>query len=419
MKRFLAFFCVALLFASCLSESGADQSKPGTFIRYYYGGYNDKAAAFEQTSDGYILLSTVTITASEAQAAKYKIKLTKTDEFGNPMPGWPKVYPDFTTAGTEPDYKARGLQILSNGGYVITGEDIQSNLTSKVLVMTIDASGNMIKANSVTPGTTNSVAGQAVAANAAGNYLVLSASTDVNANGDTEMILGEMKKDDLSVTWGKDYSAGVASLANRLFLDQSDIAFWAGTATKNNNKGIRVVKTAQNSLTSYFDIFLLNPGFEEEATDFCRFGFGYAITGATNQKADGTKADFDILFKRLGEDGSVLSTKSFPLGDGKTLVDTQNDKGNSISSTQSGGLIILASVGSLAIGGRGDNDYLLININAFGDEVWRSHFGSRFRDNGVAVRQTSDGGFVVLGTSIQGGREIMMLAKTNKDGKIE
>lgn len=422
MKRIFTFLSVALFFASCLSESGGEASKPSTYIRYYYGGYNDKAAAFEETSDkGFILLSTVTITGSEAQAAKYKIKLTKTDEYGNVV--WQQVYPDFSAASASIDYRAKGLQILSAGGYVITGEDIQSNGTSKALVMTVDANGTVLKTTSILPGTTPSVAGQAVAVNKAGNYLLLSTSMAPNANGDTEMLLGEMKKDDLSLTWTpsfKDYSAGQATLASRLFLDNSDVAFWAGTVTKNNVTGIRVIKTEQNSLTSYFDLLLLNPGYKEAANDFCRFGYGYAIVGSTDQKKDSpAPADRDILFKRLGEDGSVLSTNSFPLGDGKTLVDTQNDEGNSISSTQNGGLILLASVGSLAIGGRGDNDYLLININAFGEEVWRSHFGSRFRDTGVAVRQSSDGGFVVLGTTTQGGRDIMMLAKTNHLGQIE
>jgi len=116
----------------------------------------------------------------------------------------------------------------------------------------------------------------------------------------------------------------------------------------------------------------------------------------------------------------VLASVSFPLGSG----DTQNDVGNSISSTRDGGLILLASVNSLALDnlqrdGRGDNDYLLIKINAFGDHEWDTNFGSRFKDTGVAVRQASDGNYVILGTTLQGSQEITMLAKTNSLGKIE
>jgi hypothetical protein len=425
MKPFFTILCVSLLLASCLSEKSVDPAAASTFVRYYYGGYNDKAAAFEETPDkGFILLSTVTITASEAVAAKYKVKLIKTDEFGNPQ--WQKVYPDFTAASTNIDYKAKGLQILQNGGYVITGEYIQTDpntkvVTTSVLIITFDDAGNLLKTTSVSPGTTASVSGQAVAANSVGNYLVLSNSATVNSSGDTEMFLGEMKKDDLSTLWGKDYSAGAAVLAPRLYLDGSGKVFWAGTVTRNGLTGIRVVKTGQNVQNSDFDLMLINPPFADEATDFCRFGNGYAIIGSTNQKSgSGTPADKDILFKRLAQDGTPLQTKSFPLDDpDKGLVDAQNDIGNSISSTRDGGLILLASVGSLAIQGRGDNDYLLIHIDAFGTKVWTSNFGSKFKDQGVAVRQTSDGGYAVLGTTTQGGREIMMLAKTNATGTIE
>lgn len=424
MKRIFTILSIAFLFASCLSEKNADPGKASTFIRYYYGGYDDKAAAFEETADkGFILLSTVSILASEAATEKFKIKLTKTDEYGNPL--WQNVYPDFSSASDNINYKAKGLQILQSGGYVVTGENIKIDpttkvTTSEVLIMTVDANGAVVKLNSLKPAGNTSVGGQAVAANSTGNYLVLSTSSSINSQGNTDMFLGEVKKDDLTPVWGKDYSAGKASLANRLFLDDAGKVFWAGTVTKNGVTGIRVVKTGQNVQNTDFDLLLLNPGFSEEATDFCRYGSGYAIIGSTNQKkGNPTPADQDVLFKRLAQDGSVLSSQSFPLGNGTTLIDTQNDVGNSISSTQDGGLILLASVGSLAIAGRGDNDYLLIKIDAFGGEAWRSSFGSRFKDQGVAVRQASDGNYVVFGTTTQGGRDIMMLAKTSGTGKIE
>ena len=122
-----------------------------------------------------------------------------------------------------------------------------------------------------------------------------------------------------------------------------------------------MIKTPPNSINSEFDLLISNPGFTEVATDFCRFGYGYAITGSTNQKTGVAtpSSDTDILFKRLAPDGTVLSSTSFPLGD----KDSQNDVGNAISSTQDGGLILLSSVNSIAIDGKGDTDYYLIKIN--------------------------------------------------------
>ena len=80
---------------------------------------------------------------------------------------------------------------------------------------------------------------------------------------------------------------------------------------------------------------------------------------------------------------------------------------------------MLSSASSAGIAGRGDSDFYLIKINAFGDTVWTNSFGSKFKDEGVTIRQTSDGGYVVLGTTTQGSLKIITLLKTDKNGKIE
>ena len=422
MKTISTIFCLALLLSACLSEKNAEPGKGATFIRYYSGGYNDEAITFEETSDkGFILLGSIRIVTSAVELPKYRIKLIKTDEFGNPL--WQQIWPPFNDPGLS--YRARGLQILQSGGYVVTGEDIQKkDSTSKILLMTVDGTGkDKPKTISVKPAAFRSAAGQAVATNSTGNYLVLSAS------GNSSMILSEMKKSDLTPVWANAYGAGQTSLANRMYLDDVGKVFWAGTVTKSGSAGIRFVKTAQNSQNTDFDLELINAGYNDAASDFCRFGFDYAIIGSTDQKQTSptTLSDRDILFKRISQNGTVLSTKSFPIvaKDATVLDDKQDDLGNSISSTQDGGLILLGSVNSTALKSvdanhvGGDFDFMLIKINAFGDEDWRNAVGSRFRDIGAAVRQASDGGYVVLGTTTQGGQDIMVLAKTNKSGKIE
>ena len=437
MKAILTFFCLALLFAACLSEKSASPGNGSTFVRYYSGGYNDEAVAFEETSDkGFIVLGSIRIVTSAAEAPKYRIKLIKTDEFGNPL--WQQIWPPFNDPGL--NYRARGLQILQNGGYVVTGEDIKSDSSTKILLMTVDGSGtDKPKTLAIKKPASNriSMVGEAVVTNSTGNFLVLGAS------GNASMILSEVKKDDLSTEkaddfiplWANAYAAGQTSLTNRMYLDDAGKVFWAGTVTKSLNTGIRFVKTAQNAQNTEFDLQLINPGFSDKAADFCRFGYGYAIIGSTDQKQGNTlPSDRDILFKRLGQDGSLLSTKSFPIVSAEvsaqtatagSLDDKQDDQGNSISSTQDGGLILLGSVNSTALKTvypnhvGGDFDFLLIKIDAFGNEVWRTAFGSRFRDMGVTVRQSLDGGYVVLGTTTQGGQDIMVLTKTNKSGKIE
>ena len=72
-------------------------------------------------------------------------------------------------------------------------------------------------------------------------------------------------------------------------------------------------------------------------------------------------------------------------------------------------------------GGRGEEDYYLIKVDAFGNEVWPAPrvFGSQNKDTGASVRQMSDGSLLVLGTTIFGNVNTMMLMKADSEGNIE
>lgn len=412
--RTILLAVLALCVAGCLSEKGTSPGSTPTFIRYYNGGNNDEAVAIEETADkGFIILASTKIQKAEADIPVFKIKMIRTDPNGNPI--WTRIYPDITDKVN--NYSAASLQILANGGYVVVGNDIQSDGTKKVLLMTVeDSKGDATKVQLASSATSQE--GRAVAVNAKGNYLVLSTS------GPSIMTLSEVSKDSIANNaklhgnWTVSYSAGATSLANRLFVDETGKAVWSGVATKNGLTGIRLVKTTQDSEFTDFDLLISIPTINEIGTDICRYGFGYAVTGSTNQKSgqSGAGTDTDILFKRLAGDGTVLSSQSFPFSTSGS--DNQNDTGNSISATQDGGLIILSSVNSAAIQGKGDTDYFLIKVDAFGQKTWSSSFGSIYKDDGTAVRQTSDGGYAVLGTTTQGGLKLVTLIKTNAFGQI-
>lgn len=414
MKPVSIFLAVSLLLFSCLSENGVKSGDANTFVRFYNGGNNDQAVQVEELPDkGFIILGTTKVQKAEADIPNFKIKLTRTDQYGNPL--WTKLFPDITEK--QINYTASSLQLIPTGGYVVIGDDIQSDGTSKVLLMTVDDTGNATKSGSFQVTDANnapiSAAARAVAINGTGNYILLSTS------GSDLMNLAEVAKDDFTKTlWATQYQAGETNLAPRLFVDVNGKIVWSGMATKNGLTGIRLVKTSPNSKFTEFDLLISLPTFNEEGTDICPYGFGYAVTGSTNKKSGSNTpgTDTDILFKRLSQDGTVLQTNSFSF-------DNQNDTGNSISATNDGGLIVLGSVGSdglkaAGLDNRGDTDFYLIKIDAFGLKQWESSFGSKYKDDGITVRQTSDGGYVVLGTSTQGGLKIVTLTKTNSVGKI-
>jgi hypothetical protein len=407
MKKILYLSVFALL-SSCITEKNAEPGKPLTFVRYFNGGNNDVAQVAEETSDkGIIILGTIEIFDDATASISYKIKLIKTDEYGNLQ--WQKVYPDF---GSTQSLRAHSVLQLTNGGFMIIGESVLSNGKTEMYILPLRADGTLDPATppktidfSSLVSSTLSIQGQAIQINNNDNYLVLGAIQDETDN----MLLAELDKSTLAVNWVKKYGAGASTLSNKIFLDASNNVFWSGTVTRNSSD-VRLVKTAQNSLNTLFDLPIGTPNFQESGNDICRYGFGFAVVGTTDEE----DVNQDILFKILAEDGSVLFSSPYGFGDA--------DAGNSVC-TARGGLIILGTSNAVdpLSGGRGEEDYFLIKVDAFGNEVWPAPrvFGSKNKDLGASVRQMSDGSLLVLGTTVFGGVKTIMLMKADSEGNIE
>src|SRR5438132_1089461 len=88
---------IFLLLVSC-KESGVQIAKPSTFVRYFNGGFNDQAQTIIETSDKGFLILANTLTNTTLSNTYYKIKLIKTDAYGNQV--WEHFYPDFGEVDT-------------------------------------------------------------------------------------------------------------------------------------------------------------------------------------------------------------------------------------------------------------------------------------------------------------------------------
>ncbi len=91
-----------------------------------------------------------------------------------------------------------------------------------------------------------------------------------------------------------------------------------------------------------------------------------------------------------------------------------DDVGNSVRETSDGGLIIAGSSYDY-------NSYLtrvyLVRTNSFGDTLWTKTYGATGWSVGNAVRETPDGGFLIAGTtSRSGGGTIVYLVRTDTSG---
>lgn len=129
------------------------------------------------------------------------------------------------------------------------------------------------------------------------------------------------------------------------------------------------------------------------------YGFilaGSSLSGKSGNKAMASAGNFDYWIWKMDEKGDLDWQHSFG-GSG-------TDHLNSIRSTSDGGYILAGTSNSPKDGDKkeesyGQEDFWIIKLNAEGAEQWQKTLGGKGRDEVKAVRPTADGGYVVGGSS--------------------
>ena len=176
---------------------------------------------------------------------------------------------------------------------------------------------------------------------------------------------------------------------------------WGNSIQQTNDNGYISVGVTDAFGVGAFDVFAIktdssgNPIWKkaigETSSDFANdvqqtSDSGFIVCGYSISSFSGGFAGENIYLIKLNSNGSILWSK--------IIGGVGNERANSVRQTSDGGFIIAGTTNSWGAGG---NDFYLVKTDGNGNISWTKTFGGALDDVANSVKQTSDGGYIVAG----------------------
>jgi len=387
-------FCLILLAAivlfmyiGCGGGGGGGEAVPLPPLSVHgktYGGTGDDYAwSAQQTIDGgYIFAGSTT----SAGAGGYDAWVVKTDASGNVA-----LKKTFGTSGND---FAFSVQQTTDGGYIVAGVNntslvlypgffIPGDYEGELSLRKLDMSLNLTWETKMGPDDVYPISMAYTVQQTADSGYVVAGSAGYNLGGGYPLLL----KIDAAggILWNVLFPDGGLGSGVRQVADGGYIVSTLGLLTPN------LIKTGSGGALVWESTLGLE--WEHLHSVPCMSVWntsdgGFAVTGGIDANSG------DVLVTKTAADGTIIWEHTFGSPGG--------DIGYSIQQVSDNGYIVVGGGGS----GGGPNhlgDVYLLKLDGAGNLIWERYFGGYGDDIGRSVRQTSDGGYILAGSTTSAG----------------
>ena len=203
-----------------------------------------------------------------------------------------------------------------------------------------------------------------------------------------------------TATIGGDLNDAMVSVA-----EMPDGGFVFGGWTNSFGKGLEdvwVIRTDVNGDTLWTRVFG-GERFDSGHSISAVSSGGSIVAGQTYSFGHLNKADFWLI--RLDDSGDTLWTR--------IIGGSRHDWAEYVTETTDGGFIVAGGTYSF---GNGESDVWLVRLDSFGDTLWTRTYGGEEIDWAESVHETSDGGFILSGSTNRNGDRNGWLIRTDING---
>lgn len=393
-------FCLLIFSMACQKDDGKlDEVHANSFVKFYGNSYTDYGVKVAQQEDGgYVILGV------SANLVRQDIMLIKTDKYGNEQ--WTRYY------GDSLNNVAYDMIPLTSNEFIILGTAIDTLSTEQIYLLKINAVGNIDWEKKIGNNYADET-GYSITEAVDGGYVIAGSTNDTNASnlnygGNKDILIIKTSETGDSL-WSRVYGGADSEESKHVIKNNSGGYFFTcstgsfgGTGQAKSN--IVIFTTNTNGIVT--DQVIIG-GVEDDYGVMMHMN-QYSESFLTANTMSFGNGGSDILFTKFGQTlHDTLFFKTYKSGNNETIngfAALDNDNG-------------FAFIGTKNTKEK-NNDMYMIKVDPYGNIIFENTFGGVSDETGQSIQQTTDNGFIIMGTTGTTDNSVITLIKTTPGGTL-